>query len=160
MAFTWFRGHRRQYLCLCVGTLYFLTRVDTVGCASATCSLYESGAVGINCYHGDKLTRALTNSSTAWVVEFYSSWCGHCQHFAPTWKELGKNIRGMKSSCGAIWLVRDHEVGIHFHFVGLHTDGFHSIFSLGNLRALHHHMHHVTLLPSSFYGERCYGIRL
>jgi len=158
MAFTWFRGHRRQYLCLCVATLYFLTRVHTVGCASATCSLYESGAVGINWYHGDKLTRALTNSSTAWVVEFYSSWCGHCQHFAPTWKELGKNIRGMKSSCGAIWLVRDHEVGIHFHFLGLHTDGFHSIFSLGNLRALHHH--HVTLLPSSFYGERCYGTRL
>ncbi|CAG5119789.1 unnamed protein product [Candidula unifasciata] len=23
-----------------------------------------------------------------WVVEFYNSWCGHCIHFAPTWKEV------------------------------------------------------------------------
>ena len=39
-----------------------------------------------------------------------------------------------------------------------------SIFSLCNWRALHHNAacwsHHMTLLPSSFYGERCYGIRL
>jgi len=46
-------------------------------------------------------------------------------------------------------------------------DGFHSIFSLGNWRALHHHaacwlasIHITILLPSSFYGERWYGIRL
>ncbi|BFZ20202.1 hypothetical protein BsWGS_23241 [Bradybaena similaris] len=23
-----------------------------------------------------------------WVVEFYNSWCGHCVHFAPTWKQV------------------------------------------------------------------------
>jgi len=48
------------------------------------------------------------------------------------------------------------------------TDGFHSIFSLGNWRALHHHAPcwlvniHITwpFCPPVFYGERCYGIRL
>jgi len=39
--------------------------------------------------------------------------------------------------------------------------------SLGNWRELHHHaacslinIHTTTLLPSSFYGERCYWTRL
>ena len=24
------------------------------------------------------------------LVEFYSAWCGHCQHFAPTYEELAR----------------------------------------------------------------------
>ena len=55
------------------------------------------------------------------------------------------------------------------HVYGVvHIDAWiHSIFSLGNWRALHHHAavdwlistSHDTL-PSSSYGERCYGIHL
>ena len=26
------------------------------------------------------------------MVELYSSWCGHCQHFAPRLKELAKEM--------------------------------------------------------------------
>lgn len=29
-----------------------------------------------------------------WVVEFYNSWCGHCIHFAPTWKKLATEMKG------------------------------------------------------------------
>ncbi|XP_060630438.2 sulfhydryl oxidase 1 [Anolis sagrei] len=41
----------------------------------------------------DSLERRLFNSSSAWVVEFYASWCGHCIRFAPTWKQLARDIR-------------------------------------------------------------------
>jgi len=34
----------------------------------------------------------ICGSSTAWLVEFYSSWCGHCIHFAPTFKELAEDV--------------------------------------------------------------------
>jgi len=47
-------------------------------------------------------------------------------------------------------------------------DGFRSIFSLATLEGITspcclligQYPHHMTHLPSSFYGERCYGIRL
>ncbi|XP_013780215.1 sulfhydryl oxidase 1-like isoform X2 [Limulus polyphemus] len=29
----------------------------------------------------------------AWIVEFYSSWCGHCINFAPLWKKFAKDIQ-------------------------------------------------------------------
>jgi len=35
---------------------------------------------------------SICSSSKAWVVEFYSSWCGHCIHFAPTYKEFAADV--------------------------------------------------------------------
>ena len=29
-----------------------------------------------------------------WLVEFYNKWCGHCIRFAPTWIQLGENVKG------------------------------------------------------------------
>ncbi|KAJ8686312.1 hypothetical protein QAD02_022106 [Eretmocerus hayati] len=33
-------------------------------------------------------------SDRAWLVEFYNSWCGYCQRFAPIWKSLAKDVHG------------------------------------------------------------------
>jgi len=33
-------------------------------------------------------------SQLAWLVEYYASWCGHCQHFAPTWRSLAAEMKG------------------------------------------------------------------
>uniref|UniRef100_A0A8C3IPI4 Sulfhydryl oxidase n=1 Tax=Chrysemys picta bellii TaxID=8478 RepID=A0A8C3IPI4_CHRPI len=42
----------------------------------------------------DTLESSVLNSSSAWLVEFYASWCGHCVHFAPTWRALAADIQG------------------------------------------------------------------
>lgn len=32
-------------------------------------------------------------TSNAWLVEFYSSWCGHCIDFAPAFRELANDVK-------------------------------------------------------------------
>ena len=61
--------------------------------AGTDCPLYE-GFKDSRCFWGNDINHFLTNSHTAWVVEFYSSWCGHCHHFAPTWKEIATRVKG------------------------------------------------------------------
>lgn len=42
----------------------------------------------------------LYNNERAWVVEFYNSWCGFCQRFAPSWKAFATDVKGWKSVVG------------------------------------------------------------
>ncbi|XP_045153916.1 sulfhydryl oxidase 1 [Echinops telfairi] len=41
----------------------------------------------------DTLRGAVLGSRSAWAVEFFASWCGHCIAFAPTWKALANDIK-------------------------------------------------------------------
>ena len=52
---------------------------------SPTCALHFSG---------DELDKLIQGSSKPWMVQFYSSWCGHCIHFQPTFSEFGARVEG------------------------------------------------------------------
>lgn len=39
-------------------------------------------------------------SDKPWIVEFYSSWCGHCQRFAPHWKAFAAEVKNWKDVIG------------------------------------------------------------
>ncbi|XP_049762643.1 sulfhydryl oxidase 1-like [Schistocerca cancellata] len=39
---------------------------------------------------------AVFHTNNAWLVEFYSSWCGFCQRYAPTWKAVAASTYGWK----------------------------------------------------------------
>ncbi|OPJ76867.1 centrosome-associated protein 350 isoform F [Patagioenas fasciata monilis] len=41
----------------------------------------------------DVLNQITEKQRSAWAVEFFASWCGHCVHFAPTWRALAHDIR-------------------------------------------------------------------
>ncbi|XP_030579458.1 sulfhydryl oxidase 2 [Archocentrus centrarchus] len=39
------------------------------------------------------LKSAVTNSSSAWLIQFFSSWCGHCIQYSSTWKALAQDVK-------------------------------------------------------------------
>jgi len=41
----------------------------------------------------DTIMKSLVGSKKVWIIEFYSSWCGHCQAFAPKWVRLAKQLQ-------------------------------------------------------------------
>ncbi len=57
-------------------------------------ALYSPLDPGITLVNVSDFKSVVHGSKTAWMVEFYSSWCGHCIHFAPTFKHLASDVRG------------------------------------------------------------------
>jgi len=70
---------------------------DQFGFGGSNEPLYTSKDVGITIVNHSNFKNIILESDTAWMVEFYSSWCGHCIRFAPIFKELGTNVEGWKS---------------------------------------------------------------
>ena len=50
----------------------------------------------------------ITATSNAWLVEFYSSWCGHCIDFAPAFIQLANDLKGILfKSCLNLCMFQD-----------------------------------------------------
>ena len=42
----------------------------------------------------ESFQKLVTTSQDSWFVKFYVPWCGHCQHLAPTWAQMAKDMEG------------------------------------------------------------------
>jgi protein disulfide-isomerase len=42
----------------------------------------------------DSFQKLVTNSQDGWFIKFYVPWCSHCQHLAPVWAQMAKEMEG------------------------------------------------------------------
>ncbi|XP_037706788.1 sulfhydryl oxidase 2 [Choloepus didactylus] len=61
--------------------------------ACGAARLYRAGEDAVWVLDSGSVRGATGNSSAAWLVQFYSSWCGHCIGYAPTWRALAADVR-------------------------------------------------------------------
>lgn len=66
------------------------------GAYAARLSVLYSSSDPLTLLDADTVRPTVLGSSSAWAVEFYASWCGHCIAFAPKWKELANDVKGEK----------------------------------------------------------------
>ena len=59
--------------------------------------LYSAKDKHITLLESSNFTQNVLKSDTAWMVKFYSSWCGHCIRFAPIYKDLSKQVGSTSS---------------------------------------------------------------
>jgi thiol oxidase len=52
----------------------------------------------------------IQNSTTAWLVDFYASWCGDCQRFAPTWKKFATEVAAWRDMVRVAVLACSDEI--------------------------------------------------
>lgn len=73
--------------------------------------LYREGSDAVWLLDSGSVRSATGNSSAAWLVQFHSSWCGHCIGYAPTWRALAADVRGEGPARRWMFLRRKSCVG-------------------------------------------------
>ncbi|XP_055964125.1 sulfhydryl oxidase 1 isoform X2 [Sorex fumeus] len=63
--------------------------------AAPRAALYSPGDP-LTLLQASSVRGAVLGSRSAWAVEFFASWCGHCIAFAPTWKALANDVKGWR----------------------------------------------------------------
>ena len=106
----------------------------------------QGGSVSLTAESFQKL---VTNSQEPWFIKFYAPWCPHCQHLAPTWSQLAREMQG-KLNIGEVncddepRLCRDARVAsyptIHF-FRGGERVEYEGLRGLQDLKARHSYQH-------------------
>ncbi|XP_012871220.1 PREDICTED: sulfhydryl oxidase 1 isoform X1 [Dipodomys ordii] len=63
---------------------------------AAQLSVLYSASDPLTLLQADTVRGTVLDSSGAWAVEFFASWCGHCIAFAPMWKALAEDVKGWR----------------------------------------------------------------
>ncbi|XP_027977322.1 LOW QUALITY PROTEIN: sulfhydryl oxidase 1 [Eumetopias jubatus] len=63
------------------------------GAGAAPRSALYSSSDPLTLLQTETVRGAVLGSRSAWAVEFFASWCGHCIAFAPTWKALANDVK-------------------------------------------------------------------
>nr|XP_020139930.1 sulfhydryl oxidase 1 [Microcebus murinus] len=73
--------------------LLLLLLLPVPGARAARRSALYSPSDPLTLLQADTVRGAVLDSRSAWAVEFFASWCGHCIAFAPTWKALASDVK-------------------------------------------------------------------
>ena len=72
-------------------SLILLGLVQAAALPSRTVSSLYNANDKVSVLGGQNFSSTVYQSETAWLIEFYASWCGHCQNYAKVrvrrWKE-------------------------------------------------------------------------
>ncbi|XP_037681169.1 LOW QUALITY PROTEIN: sulfhydryl oxidase 1 [Choloepus didactylus] len=81
----------------------------------------------------DTVRSTVLGSRSAWAVEFFASWCGHCIAFAPTWKALANDVKEWRPalSLAALDCAEETNTAVcrDFNIAGFPTVRFFKAFS-------------------------------
>ncbi|XP_003925477.2 sulfhydryl oxidase 1 isoform X1 [Saimiri boliviensis] len=76
--------------------LLLLLLLAVPGAVAAPRSALYSASDPLTLLQADTVRGAVLGSRSAWAVEFFASWCGHCIAFAPTWKALAEDVKAWR----------------------------------------------------------------
>ncbi|CAL8126047.1 unnamed protein product [Orchesella dallaii] len=86
----------KSTLVVCAILLNVIHVTEQGGIFGAPQSLYEP-TDHVAVLNATNIKSTIFGTKNAWIVEFYSSWCGHCIHFAPVFKQLAAEVESWSS---------------------------------------------------------------
>ena len=84
--------------CILLVFAIFVIGVIVMMTSAAFTTLYTTQDDNILILDDSNFTSILSNKSSAFLVEFYNSWCGHCIRFAPIFKEFATALKPWAAS--------------------------------------------------------------